>query len=104
MYNEVIELAKESKELNQYGDWVPVESLREVFADARSIGMKEFYEAQAHGFQPEIKFVIADYLDYEDEKKLYYTPYGGVREAYDIIRTYRSGFNLELTCKRSVER
>lgn len=73
----------------------PVE--REVFCRVASIGAKEFYEAQALGLQPEIKFVLADDDDYDNEQSLIYD---GCR--YRVLRTYRSGRELELTCYKEL--
>lgn len=103
MYNEVITLIKEHKTVNEYGDTIITTTEREVFADVQSIGMNEFYQAQATGLKPEIKFIIADYLDYEGEQALKYTPFSGVENIYSIIRTYRNGNELELTAKRGID-
>jgi len=65
-----------------------------VFAEIRSVGMKEFYQAQTAGSKPEIKFVITDYMDYQGQK---YLIHNDIR--YKILRTYRTGNNeLEITC------
>lgn len=69
---------------------------RAVFCGVRSIGQREFYEASATDFHPEIKFVLADYLDYADETL---ADYNGQR--YRIIRTYRTGHELELVAERA---
>lgn len=69
---------------------------REVFCGFRSIGMKEFYSASATDFHPELKLVLADYLDYNDENL---ADYNGLR--YRIVRTYRKGMELELTLERA---
>lgn len=68
-------------------------------ASLRSIGQTEFYQAAATDYRPEKKYVLADYLDYEDE------PYLIAGSAlYRIIRTYRAGQELELTVgKASLE-
>lgn len=75
-----------------------VETRREVFCGFRSIGMKEFYSANSTDFRPELKLVLADYLDYDDEKL---ADYNGQR--YRILRTYRVGQELELTLERAPE-
>ena len=72
--------------------------LREVFCGVRSIGMKEFYSANSTDFRPELKLVLADYLDYNDETL---ADFNGVR--YRILRTYRAGQELELTLERAPE-
>lgn len=69
---------------------------REVFCGFRSIGMKEFYASSSTDFHPEAKLVLADYLDYEGETLV---DYEGQR--YRIIRTYRTGVELELTLERA---
>jgi len=75
MYNDVIYLIKETRTVNEYGDMVVTESERAVFAQVKSIGQSEFYQAAAVGLKPEIKFVIADFYDYQGEKKLRYDPF-----------------------------
>lgn len=72
--------------------------LREVLCGVRSIGMKEFYSANSTDFRPELKLVLADYLDYNDETL---ADFNGVR--YRILRTYRVGQELELTLERAPE-
>lgn len=69
---------------------------REVFCGFRSIGMKEFYEANSTDYRPELKLVLADYLDYNGETL---ADYNGQR--YRILRTYRKGQELELTLERA---
>lgn len=69
---------------------------REVFCGVRSIGMKEFYASNSSDFHPELKLVLADYLDYNDETL---ADYNGQR--YRILRTYRTGQELELTLERA---
>lgn len=69
----------------------------EVCCEMASVGMKEFYEAAAVGLQPELKFILSDYLDYNGETCL---EYDGKR--YRIARTYRAGRKLEIVCYREV--
>lgn len=71
---------------------------REVFAGLRSIGMTEFYQSRATGHKPELKFVIPDYLDYNDETLLSYDG-----KLYRVLRTYRAGLELELVVSRASE-
>lgn len=75
-----------------------VETEREVLCGVRSIGMREFYSANSTDFHPELKLVLADYLDYNGETL---ADYNGLR--YRIIRTYRTGQELELTLERAPE-
>lgn len=72
------------------------ETRRDVFCSLRSIGQQEFYQASATDFHPEIKFVLADYLDYQDETLVLYNG-----TLYRVLRTYRDGQNLELTVERA---
>lgn len=69
---------------------------REVFAKQLSIGMTEFYQAAATDYQPELKFALADYLDYNRES---FVKYEG--ELFRVMRTYRAGQELELTLTRA---
>lgn len=70
------------------------ETVREVFCGIRSIGQSEFYQANASDFRPTLKFILADYLDYDGETL---AEHNGQR--YRIIRTYRTGQELELTAE-----
>ena len=69
---------------------------RTVFCGVRSIGQKEFYEAQAVDFYPEIKFVLADHLDYEGERLVEYKG-----QLYSVLRTFRTGQELEIVVARA---
>ncbi len=68
----------------------------EVLCGVRSIGMAEFYSASSTDFHPELKLVLADYLDYNNETLV---DYNGQR--YRVLRTYRTGQELELTLERA---
>ena len=67
---------------------------RDVFCAVRSVGLREFYQASATDYHPEIKFVLADYLDYNGETLAQHNG-----QFYRIIRTYRTGQELELTAE-----
>ena len=69
---------------------------REVFCRMASIGQREYYEAQAVDVYPECKFILADYLDYDNERLC---EYDGVR--YRVLRTFRAGQELELVVTRA---
>ena len=94
---DVITLIKQTRGVDDYGDPEITETARDVFAKMGSIGQKEFYQAHAVGLQPEIKFVLADYLDYEGEKLVQYEG-----QRYRVLRTYRKGQELEITVFREV--
>ena len=123
MYNDVIYLIKETRTVDERGDMVVNQTERAVFAKVKSIGQSEFYQAAAVGLKPEIKFVIADFLDYDEEKSLRYTPFppevnpsealvpsigdypsNTTTDIYDILRTYRTGNELEIVCARGVDK
>lgn len=96
MYNEIIYLVEQvwTGKMDSYKDPVKEPEYTELFAEVKSIGQKEFYQAQTAGAKPEIKFVIPDYLDYSGQQQLVY---GDIR--YQILRTYRTEKNeLEITC------
>lgn len=69
---------------------------REVFAKYLSIGTTEFYQAAATDYRPELKFTLADYLDYNGET---FAKHEGT--LYRIMRTYRAGQEIELTLTRA---
>lgn len=103
MFDSVITLMKETNTVNDYGDTVQTFTERQVFAEVKSIGLTEFYQAEAVGLKPEIKFLIADFADYEGEKQLKYTPFGDTEHIYTVLRTYRNKINLEIVCARGIE-
>ena len=80
----------------EYDGATRAETKRVVFCGFRSIGMKEFYSASSTDYRPELKLVLADYLDYNGETL---ADYNGTR--YRILRTYRTGQELELTLERA---
>ena len=93
MYNQVLGLVQTAQATNEYGDTVkesPV--VRSIYCKVVSIGQNEFYQAQTSGYKPEIKFVIADYYDYQGESEIVFE---GVR--YKVLRTYRKGTEWEIT-------
>jgi len=103
MYDSVITLISETDTVDEYGDTVTTQTTRNIFAEVQSISQTEFYQAQALGLKPEIKFVIADFADYQNEEKLKYTPFGGTEQTYNILRTYRNKQTLEIVCNRGIE-
>lgn len=93
MYSEVIRLLKSVNTTDETGEIVETTTERTILAKWLSVGQQEFYQAQATGLKPELKFEIADYLDYEDEKELIHD-----NKRYQILRTYRkSTRQLEIT-------
>ena len=95
--DEVLTLIKQTSGVDEYGDPKITETRSDVFCRLASIGQKEFYQAHAVGLQPELKFILSDYLDYNGEKMV---EYDGQR--YRVLRTYRTGIELELVVYREV--
>lgn len=104
MYDQRIKLIGSSVSVNEYGDRQRTLSEREVFAELKSVGQTEFYQAHATGMKPELKFILPDYLEYNGEKLLKYRGYGAEEErTYNVIRTFKNGNELEITCAKGVE-
>lgn len=82
--------------MNELISFVTETSSRDVLCGLRSIGLTEFYQAQATNYRPELKFVLADYLDYQGETYIRYN-----RDLYVVIRTYRTGQELEIVVGRA---
>lgn len=95
--HEVLTLIQQTHGVDDYGDPKITEVKNDVFARLASIGQKEFYQAHAVGLQPELKFILSDYLDYNGEKLV---EHEGQR--YRVLRTYRAGLELELVVYREV--
>ena len=95
--DEIIELVKQTNAVDECGDTVTTEETRTVYCRLRSVGQQEFYQAHAVGLKPEMKFVLADYLDYNGQTCINYRG-----ERYRVLRTFRSGIEMELVCYREV--
>lgn len=103
MFDDVIKLLNTTETVDKYGNTITTVTESSVFAEVRSLSQNEFYQAQALGLKPEIKFIIADFADYGGQKQLKYTPFGGTEQVYDVLRTFRNKINLEIVCKRGVD-
>ena len=98
MYDHVITLLSSmaGTETDPTGDVNVDLSRKDVFADLKSVGMKENYQALAVGLKPELVFVLADYLDYDGQSEV---EYKGL--TYQVIRTYRKDTDeLEMVVSR----
>ena len=95
--SELLTLIQQTTGADDYGDPTVSETSREVFGRLGSIGQSEFYQAHAVGLKPEIKFILADYLDYEKETLVEY-----LGQRYRVLRTFRNGQELELTLYQEV--
>lgn len=104
MFDNVIKLVSEVKTTDEYGDTQVTKNEKVVFAELKSIGQSEFYQAQAVGLKPEIKFVLPDYLEYSNEQIVRFQEFGkDTEEEYTVLRTYRNNNLIELVCKRGVD-
>jgi len=104
MYDQQIKLITSIKKIDEYGNQEVAQIERTVFAELKSIGQNEYYQARAQGLKPELKFKLPDYLEYQNEEHIKYQGFGESEERiYNVIRTYRDGNELELVCKRGVD-
>lgn len=69
---------------------------RRVYCSVQSIGVKELYAAMAVEHNPELKIILRNADDYQNE---HYAVYHDA--VYVILRTYRTGFGIELTLERT---
>lgn len=104
MFDQMIKFVASEIVLDEYGDQKRKTTERIVWAELKSISQNEFYQAHAIGMKPELKFKLADYLEYRNEKHLKYKEFGELEEqTYTVIRTHRTGNELEIICKRGAE-
>lgn len=74
----------------------PLYDYRKVYAEIRSIGMTESYQARATGLNPEIKLRLSHSFEYKGEKL---AEVKGVR--YRVLRTWMDESDgIELTLER----
>ena len=92
--NELLTLIGRTYEADGYT--LAEETRRDVFCRLASIGQSEFYQAQATDLRPELKFILADFLEYEGEQLCIFSG-----EWYRVIRTYRAGQELEIIVQRA---
>lgn len=96
-FDDVLELINITYSQNEIGDNVESKGYKEIFGKRKSIKQSEFYQAQASGFKPEIKFEINSF-EYEDETQARYN-----NKEYKIIRTYEvSADKLEIILEGAV--
>lgn len=95
MYDKEIYLVEEvdNGSKDEYGNPVADRVLKQRFADLKSISQTEFYQAQTDDYKPELKFELADYLDYSGEGKLVYEGF-----IYKVLRTFVNGRKIEIIC------
>lgn len=93
---DVLTLIKRTPGLDSDNKPIITETTRDVLCGVRSIGQREFYSSYAVDVHPEATFILADYLDYGGETVV---QHNGQR--YRVLRTYRTGNELELTVERA---
>ena len=67
---------------------------------------KHNVEAAAVGKKPEVTFVLADYLDYQDEPIVRFKPLWSQTELdFKVLRTYRvrETNEMEIVCERGID-
>lgn len=100
-----ITLISEQKAVDIYGDWEPFETRRTVYAEEVSVSQTEFYQGFAVGFKPEVKFILENFMDYQGEKIVEYTPFmADTPVRLTVLRTYNAGDQIELTCYKGVDK
>lgn len=97
MYNEIIYLVSKQHATNDVGDTIHTSTQSMHFAKIKSIGQSEFYQAQAQGLKPEIKFVLSDYLEYNNQTEVIYNNF-----RYKVLRTFRTGNEIEIVCHSGI--
>lgn len=103
MFNQIAKLISVVESVDEYGDIKQAVTEKTVFCEEKSVGMTEKYQAQSLGLKPEIKLVLADYLDYSGEELVKYQSFGQTEEKiYQVLRTYRDRDNLELVLQSEV--
>lgn len=98
--NEIIELESPTSTTDDAGDTVTTTEWKEIFAEKRSIGSSEFYQAHSEGLKPEFKFIIhpSEYNRKTDGPHIKYN-----NEQFKIIRTYEVNQEaLEITVEGDV--
>ncbi len=100
MKNEVIELESALVTTDDAGDTITTTEWKEIFAEKKSIGTQEFYQAHSEGLKPVFKFVIHP-TEYDRKTDGPHIKYEG--EVFKIIRTYeKDSENLEITVEGDI--
>jgi len=105
MYDHELTLIRLINDVNEIGDPIIRRRRRTILCDKQSITRSEHYQAAAHGFKPELVFIINKW-DYRNEQM---AEFGG--KEYTIRRTYEPKGRgmadmdkLELICEGAVNR
>lgn len=80
----------------------PTETERMVYCTVRSVRRDEFYRALDNKLHPVIVFVLQDAIEYAGEKIiLWQGPLDSAPKRYRVVRTYQTGFALEIVCEEA---
>lgn len=95
---DVIGLISETRSAHGVHETI-TETVRNVYAEIRSVTRSEFYNALNAGIQPEYVFKLALDADYQQEHFLRYN-----NQRFRVVRTYLTGDGgIEITAERSDE-
>lgn len=93
-WGETIDLVSVTREQNEIGDTIDVETSKRVYASRKSVRQSEFYQAMASGLKPELMFLISVF-DYNNEKTVIYNG-----DRYSVIRAYvTESDHMEIVCE-----
>lgn len=80
---DAVTLIKQTFSVNEYGDSIPAETSRTVFAEVKSIGLKRKIKAEQMGLKLDLKFILSNVAEYDGEEIL---EFHGKR--LNIVNTY----------------
>lgn len=100
--NDIIKLQETTYTVDASGNEIPEKTPREVFCDVRSVTRSEWYDAGQQGIRLSYVFRLSHYVDYHGEPTVLYTDWTGAEKEYTVVRTYRDGDAIELTCSERV--
>jgi SPP1 family predicted phage head-tail adaptor len=95
-FSDVVTLIREVETgYDEIGRVQTTEQTSESYAEIRSVGSQETYNAQAIGLAPELKIILPSFADdYHDEKLVEY-----LGRRYHILRVYKAS---DGTCELTV--
>jgi hypothetical protein len=70
MFSEMLILLKEQQTIDDYGDTVTIYETKPVLARKDKTYISQKIDAGAKGQEIQLKFTLADYLDYEGEEEV----------------------------------
>jgi len=110
MYNHELTLIGHEVIKDEIGNEISIPAERKILCKVIDVGNREFYDAQASGLKPSIKFIIHEF-EYGGEKEVMFEG-----EKYKVLRTYRARYSIgdrktknildaeeiELTCEKVI--